>query len=61
MAAGREQDRFRRLYLVAPSQMLGALHKHLDKNVKAAVQGEFDLQLVKASSEDIRNHLPEYL
>lgn len=47
--------------VVAPSQMLGALHKHLNKNVKAALQGEFDLQLVKASNEDIRNHLPEYL
>lgn len=61
LATGREQDRFRRLYLVAPSQMLGALHKHLDKQVKVAVQGEFDLQLVKASNENIRNHLPEYL
>ncbi|TNE94605.1 host attachment protein [Porticoccus sp.] len=61
LALGREQDHFRKLYLVAPSQMLGALHKHLNKNVKAALQGEFDLKLVKASNEDIRNHLPEYL
>jgi protein required for attachment to host cells len=63
LVANHKRDRFRRLYLVAPSQVLGALHKHLQKhkNISDAVVGEFDLQLVKASPEEIRRHLPEYL
>jgi len=56
-----EQKQFQRLYLVAPSHMLGALNKHLDKGTRDTIQEEFDLLLVKASPDEIRGHLPQYL
>ncbi|WP_461481052.1 host attachment protein [Porticoccus sp.] len=55
------QQRFHRLYLVAPSHMLGAFHKHLGKDVKKRIPEEFDSLLVKLSPAEIRNHLPKYL
>lgn len=57
----REQKLFQRLYLVAPSHMLGALHKHLSKATRETVQEEYDLLLVKDSPDEIRDHLPQYL
>lgn len=61
LEVSREQKQFHRLYLMAPSHMLGALHKHLGKAVKEAVAEEFDLLVVKASPEVIRDHLPDHL
>lgn len=56
-----QQKQFHRLYLAAPSHMLGAFHKHLGKDVKQVIQEEFDLLLVKLSPDEIRQHLPKYL
>lgn len=55
------QKLYRRLYLVAPSHMLGSLHKHLAKPTMESVEEEFDLLLVKESAEKIRHHLPRHL
>jgi len=61
LRAGREQGKFRRLYLVAPPQMLGILRDMLDEHTSALVVESFDKDLVRHTAEDIRGHLPERL
>jgi protein required for attachment to host cells len=61
LRAGREQGRFRRLYVVAPPHFLGVLRQHVDEHTLALVIESFDKDLVRHGAEDIRKHLPERL
>ncbi|MDZ7749219.1 MAG: host attachment protein [Halofilum sp. (in: g-proteobacteria)] len=55
---GREQGRFRRLYLAAAPHFLGALRHALDQHTAALVVDSYDKDLVRHTAEDIRGHLP---
>ena len=58
---GREGDRFRRLYVVAPPRFLGVLRCRLDAATAERVVAEFDKDLVRHDAASIRRHLPERL
>lgn len=61
LRAGREQGRFRRLYLVAAPHFLGALRREIDEHTAELIVASFDKDLVGLDAADIRRHLPERL
>jgi len=50
-----------RIYLIAPPAFLGHLRAALNKQSEDLVAGEIDKELVTASLDDIRSHLPKRL
>lgn len=58
LRAGREQGRFRRLYLAAAPHFLGALRRALDEHTAALIVESYDKDLVRHDATDIREHLP---
>lgn len=58
---GREQDRYRRLYLAASPHFLGVLRRELDAETSACVVTTWDKDFVGMRADEIRKHLPERL
>lgn len=58
---GRNDHKFDRLVLVAPSRFLGALHGNLSKSLVECVAGEFRRNLTALPPEDIHARLPREL
>lgn len=57
----READRFRRLYLAASPNFLGALRHELDADTAARIVETWDKDFVGMRADEIRRHLPERL
>ncbi len=58
---GREAGHFDRLHILAAPRFLGMLRKHLDRETRALVVGEQDLDLTARDTAAIRAHLPDRL
>ena len=58
---GLQERQFFHIYLLAPAKMIGLIRKTLSPKLQAALKGEFDSNLVKADTTQIRRHLPQYL
>ncbi|MDX1609211.1 MAG: host attachment protein [Halofilum sp. (in: g-proteobacteria)] len=58
LRAGREQGRYRRLYLVAAPRFLGTLRRRVDEQTLALVVDSLDKDLVRQDADGIRKHLP---
>ncbi|MFO7603289.1 MAG: host attachment protein [Gammaproteobacteria bacterium] len=56
-----EQGKYDHLVLIAPPAFLGLLRQHLSKNVAASVRYELDKELLHASADELRAHLPKHL
>ena len=61
MDAGRRQGKFDRLYVIAPAKFLGHLREAMDNPLAALVAGEVSKDITKASPQEIRGHLPDFL
>lgn len=61
LEAGRSQNAFDRLVLMAPPTFLGMLRSSMKDEVKKRVVGELDKELVKQSAREIQDHLKQAL
>ena len=59
--AARSKSEIDRVILVAAPEFLGHLRSALDDDARKIVEGEFNLNVVRMSPEDIRKRLPEKL
>ncbi len=56
-----EQQKVRRLYLLAPPAMLGMIRKHISPKVLGIIETELDINMAKQDIATIRSHLPNRL
>lgn len=61
LADARVAGKFDRLYVIAEARFLGNMRSAMDVEVRRRLAGEVSLDLTRASVEDIRAHLPEFL
>ena len=59
--AARAKSEIERVLLVAAPEFLGHLRSAMDDDARKIVEGEFNLNVVRMSPEDIRKRLPEKL
>jgi len=59
--SARTKNVIDRVILVAPPEFLGHLRDALDDNARKIVDGEYNLNVVRMSPDEIRKHLPERL
>lgn len=59
--SARAKNEINRIILVAPPEFLGHLRSVLDVEVRKIVEGEYNLNVVRKSPEEIRKHLPDRL
>lgn len=59
--SARAKSEIGRVILVAPPEFLGHLRSVLDDDARKIVDGEYNLNVVRKSPEEIRKHLPDRL
>lgn len=57
LEAGRTQQRYEQLILIAPPRFRGALHRHLDKPLRGCISAEISRDLTTWPVERIFEHL----
>lgn len=58
---GSRDNKFQKLYIVAPPSFLGMLRSGLDSHVRERIKAEIDKNLTQLKMDAIREHLPEYM
>jgi len=58
---GRQEGRFRRLYVVAAPHFLGSLRDSLDATTRRCIEEEAAKDVAHETADKIRRHLPERL
>lgn len=59
--SGARDNRYQKLYIVAPPSFLGMLRAELDGQSKERIQAEIDKNVTQFKMEEIRKYLPEYM
>ena len=61
LETARNDGQFNQLVVAAAPKFLGVLRQNLNPNIARLITHELDKDLVKFSTEEIRNHLPSHL